>query len=163
MRGYLSLGSNMGDRMGYLQKALDKLSAEGIRLIRISGVYETIPVDVPDAQRNYYNLVAYVETDLDPEELLCICAAIEKDLGRERKYVHAPRTIDIDIILLEGVTVSTPKLTVPHPRMEQRSFVIFPLSEISPDIVLASGRPIIEVKKSLHGDEIVKVQALNHG
>lgn len=163
MRGYLSLGSNLGDRSKYLKDALDALAACGVRILLSSSIYETKPVDVPDNQSNYYNMVVFVETAAHPQELLRICLMVEKDLGRQRPYVHSPRTIDIDIILLEGISMSTDTLTVPHPCMEQRSFVIVPLAEIAPDIVLPSGRPIIDVKKALSDDEVVNVWALNYG
>lgn len=163
MRGYLSLGSNLGDRSSYLKEALDALDRNGVRIIQSSRIYETKPIDVPDVQRNYYNLVVYIDVDLSPGALLKVCAAIEQDLGRDRPYVHCPRTIDIDIILLEGITVSTDTLKVPHPCMEERSFVIVPLAEIAPDIVLPSGRPIIDVKKALSDDEVVTVWKLSHG
>ena len=163
MKGYLSLGSNLGDRSMYLNEALNALARNGVRIIRSSSIYETKPIDVPDNQGNYYNMVVFVETAADPVELLRICLMVEQDLGRQRPFVHAPRTIDIDIILLEGISLSTDTLTVPHPRMEQRSFVIVPLAEIAPDIVLPSGRPIIDVKKALSDDEVVNVWTLSYG
>jgi 2-amino-4-hydroxy-6-hydroxymethyldihydropteridine diphosphokinase len=163
MKGYLSLGSNLGDRSMYLKEALGALSRNGVRIIRSSSIYETKPIDVPDNQSNYYNMVVFVETAVDPAELLRICLMVEQDLGRQRLYVHSPRTIDIDIILLEGISVSTDTLTVPHPCLEQRSFVIVPLAEIAPDIVLPSGRPIIDVKKALSDDEMVNVWTLSYG
>ncbi|HHO77125.1 MAG TPA: 2-amino-4-hydroxy-6-hydroxymethyldihydropteridine diphosphokinase [Deltaproteobacteria bacterium] len=163
MRGYLSLGSNLGDRSAYLIHALDALVSGGVRIIQTSSVYETRPVEVVDTQRNYYNLAVCMETHLSPHDLLSLCNAVENDLERERPYVHSPRTIDIDIILLEGITISTHRLRVPHPGMENRSFVILPLAEIAPDIVLPSGRPILNVKKALGDDEVVKTWKLNYG
>jgi len=163
MEGYLSLGSNLGDRSAYLAHALDALTAGGVRIIRTSSIYETRPIEVTDIQRNYCNLVLFMETQLSPRELLMLCHTVEHDLGRERPYVHSPRTIDIDILLLDGIIVSSHELMVPHPRLEKRSFVIFPLAEIAPKIVLPSGRPIINVKKALSDDEVVKTWKLNHG
>ncbi len=163
MRGYLSLGSNLGDREAYLDQAMNALGACGVHIIKTSSVYETKPCDVPDRQENYYNLVVYVETELYPADLLALCQVIEKDLGRQRPYVHSPRTIDIDIVYLEGITVSTDTLSVPHPALEERSFVVYPLCEIAPDIVLPSGRPIIEVKNTLGDDDIVRMWKIDHG
>ncbi|MBN2297372.1 MAG: 2-amino-4-hydroxy-6-hydroxymethyldihydropteridine diphosphokinase [Deltaproteobacteria bacterium] len=163
MRGYLSLGSNLGDRSAYLLRALDALTACGVRIIHMSGVYETRPFEVPHDQRNYYNMAVFIETDLSPHDLLRLCNTVEDDLGRERPYVNSPRSIDIDILLLEGITVSTDDLKVPHPQLEKRAFVLFPLAEIAPDIVLPSGRPILKVKKALRDDEVVKTWILNHG
>jgi len=163
MKGFLSLGSNLGDRSAHLIQALDALTARGIRIIRSSSVYETRPVEVPDAQQNYYNMAVFVETDLSAHDLLRLCNEVEDKLGRKRPYVHSPRSIDIDILLLEGVTISSDSLTVPHPLLETRAFVVFPLAEIAPDIVLPSGRPILTVKKALRDDEVVKTWVLDHG
>lgn len=163
MKGYLSLGSNLGDRSAYLVQALDTLTAGRVRVIRVSSLYETRPVEVVDAQQNYYNIAVFIETDLSPHELLRLCHAVEDDLGRKRPYVHAPRSIDIDILMVEGITVSTPDLEVPHPRLENRAFVLFPLAEIAPDIVLPSGRHIIDVKNALSDDEVVKTRVFSYG
>jgi 2-amino-4-hydroxy-6-hydroxymethyldihydropteridine diphosphokinase len=160
MNGYLSLGSNLGDRIGNLKSALDLLRGNGVRITAVSSVYETRPVETEDAQGNYLNLAAAVVFDGSPHELLEVCRRVESELGRQRPYFHAPRTIDIDILMFEGMSVSSPELTVPHPRMEQRAFVVWPLSEIAPDIVLPSGRGIIEVKSRLPNDEIVRVRSL---
>jgi 2-amino-4-hydroxy-6-hydroxymethyldihydropteridine diphosphokinase len=163
MRGYLSLGSNLGDRSAYLKKALKELSRLGVKIIKTSHIYETKPIDVPDKQRNYYNLVVLIEVDLAPLDLLHVCHEVEEALGRKRPYIHSPRTIDIDIILLEGIHLAKRTLVVPHPSLEERPFVIYPLAEIATDIVLPSGRPIIEVKNALGDDEILNVRAINYG
>ena len=155
MRGYLCLGSNLGDRLGFIRQAIEGLRGHGAGILALSGIYETLPVGTALPQENYYNLVARVEWGGTPLELLRAAAAVEDSLGRRRPYPNAPRTIDIDILLLEGVALRTPELSVPHPRMEERAFVIFPLAEIAPDIALPSGRHILEVKKGFSGDEIV--------
>ncbi len=157
MRGYLSLGSNLGDRRCRLETALEKLRQAGVQVSAVSRTYETRAVEVSGPQENYFNLVAAVDYSGSPHGLLRICRRIEDELGRQRPYHHAPRTIDIDILLLEGVHLSTPDLEIPHPKMEHRAFVIFPLSEVAPGVVLPSGRGIIEVKNSLPHDEIVGV------
>ena len=158
MRGYLSLGSNLGDRLRHLESALEKLRQEGVGVTAVSRIYETRAVEVDGPQENYYNLAAAIEYEGTPQELLEVCRRIEDELGRERPYPHAPRTIDIDILMLEEIRISTPDLTVPHPRIELRAFVIFPLSEIAPGVVLPSGKGIIEVKNSLPRDQIVRVR-----
>ncbi len=160
MTGYLCLGSNLGDRLNNIRSALAGLEKAGIRVFKTSSVYETKPhgVDVP--QENYYNLVVGIECDVSPQGLLDTSRRIEDSLGRLRPYRNAPRTIDIDILMLDGESVSTPDLVIPHPRLEERPFVIYPLSEIAPHVVLPSGRPIIEVKNGLPDDEIVKVLTL---
>jgi 2-amino-4-hydroxy-6-hydroxymethyldihydropteridine diphosphokinase len=94
---------------------------------------------------------------LDPFDLLEVCQRVEASLGRQRLFFHAPRTIDIDILWLDRVTIKSSLLTIPHPRLEQRAFVIFPLAQIAPDIILPSGSPIFAVKKAVGGDEIVEV------
>ncbi|HON37579.1 MAG: 2-amino-4-hydroxy-6-hydroxymethyldihydropteridine diphosphokinase [Desulfomonilia bacterium] len=162
MRGYLSLGSNIGDRRRHLEAALKKLRQAGVQITAVSHIYETRAVEVSDSQENYYNLAAAIEYEGSPHDLLRICRRIEDELGRQRPYPRAPRTIDIDILLLEGMRLSTPDLEIPHPRMECRAFVIFPLSEVAPGVVLPSGRDIIEVKKSLPHDEIARVLKKPH-
>ncbi len=157
MRGYLSLGSNLGDRRCHLETALEKLRQADVQVTSVSRIYETRAVEVSGPQENYFNLVAAVEYSGSPHDLLRICRRIEGELGRQRPYPHAPRTVDIDILLVEGVHLSTPDLEIPHPKMENRAFVIFPLSEVAPGVVLPSGRGIIEVKNSLPHDEIVGV------
>jgi 2-amino-4-hydroxy-6-hydroxymethyldihydropteridine diphosphokinase len=158
MKGYLCLGSNIGDRLHNIQSALEGLQKEGIKVLKVSSVYETKPHDVDAPQEDYYNLAAEVECDKAPHELLDACRKVEDLLGRQRPYHHAPRTIDIDILMLEELRISTADLAVPHPRMEMRPFVIYPLAEIAPDIVLPSGRGIIEVKNALPDDEITRVR-----
>ncbi len=157
MIGYLCLGSNLGDRLDNIRSALRDLKKAGIRVFKTSSVYETKPHDVREPQENYYNLAAAVECEESPQWLLDTCRKVEDGLGRQRPYLNAPRTIDIDILLLKGVSISTPDLIIPHPRMEERPFVIYPLSEIAPHVALPSGRPIIEVKNALPDDEIVRM------
>jgi 2-amino-4-hydroxy-6-hydroxymethyldihydropteridine diphosphokinase len=158
MRGFLCLGSNQGDRLENIRSALLGLEKSGISVFKVSSVYETKPHGVPGPQENYYNLVACIACEKTPRELLESLRVIEDRLGRERPHMNAPRTMDIDILMLDGVSVSQPDLVVPHPRMEERPFVIYPLSEIEPDIVLPSGRNIIEVKNALPDDEIVRMR-----
>lgn len=157
MKGFLCLGSNLGDRQRYLTSAIEGLRLAGVDVHTVSSIYETLPVGTPEPQENYFNLVAGVRWEGSPLELLRAVSAVEGSLGRTRSYANAPRTIDIDILLLDGVVMETPELSVPHPRMEARAFVIWPLAEIAPHIALPSGRSIIEVKNGLPGDEIVRV------
>lgn len=160
MKGYLCLGSNLGDRLHNVKKALEGLEKAGVKVIRVSNVYETKPHEVEEPQGNYYNLAAEVEWSKTPHELLEACRKVEDLLGRQRPYRNAPRTIDIDILMLDDLHISMPDLCVPHPRMEMRPFVIYPLAEVVPDIVLPSGRGIIEVKNALPNDEIAGVRTL---
>jgi 2-amino-4-hydroxy-6-hydroxymethyldihydropteridine diphosphokinase len=160
MKGFICLGSNLGDRQGYLASAIEGLRREGVEVDTVSSIYETLPVGTPGPQENYYNLVAGIRWEGSPLELLRAVRAVEDSLGRARPYANAPRTIDIDILTLEGVSRETAELTVPHPRMEERAFVIWPLYEIAPHIALPSGKSIIEVKNGFSGDEIVRVWKL---
>ncbi len=130
---YLGLGSNLGDRAANLREALGRLPAAGVRVRRVSPIYETEPVDYTD-QRWFLNLVAEAETQLFPRQLLAATARIERELGRVRSISKGPRTIDIDILLYGGATVSTPELEIPHPRMAERRFVLAPLADLAPGL-----------------------------
>ena len=163
MRGFLSLGSNQGDREAYLRRAIECLRQERVVVLARSSIYETRPVEVDEEQMPYLNLVAWIVSDRDPLRLLELCQRVEVSLGRKRPYAHAPRTIDIDILMLDGLVLATPALTLPHPRLEVRAFVIHPLSELCPSLMLPSGRSLLEVKKALGDDEIVGVWKDDHG
>ena len=130
---YLSLGSNLGDREQMLRQALERLAAAGLRILRVSSIRETEPVDVLDQPR-FLNLVAEAETDLFPRQLLARTQRVELELGRKRLRPKGPRTIDIDILLYGDAVIDSPELTVPHPRMAQRRFVLEPLAELAPDL-----------------------------
>jgi 2-amino-4-hydroxy-6-hydroxymethyldihydropteridine diphosphokinase len=133
MTAYLSLGSNLGDRAGHIEHALQLLSGEDVQVMRRSGPYETAPRDYTE-QPWFLNMVAEIETSLSPLELLRRAAQVENQLGRQRLVDKGPRTIDIDIILFGDLVLDTPPLTIPHPRMHERRFVLEPLAEIAPDV-----------------------------
>jgi 2-amino-4-hydroxy-6-hydroxymethyldihydropteridine diphosphokinase len=130
---YLGLGSNLGDRPGNLKRALEAL-ARKVKVVRVSSIYETEPVGFL-SQPRFLNAVCKVETGLKPLELLRFVKNIETELGRRQSFRDAPREIDIDILLYGSVVMDTPELTVPHPRMTERAFVLVPLVEIAPDAV----------------------------
>lgn len=130
---YLALGSNVGDRMGNLTAALEQLGASGVRVLRVSSVYETEPVGFA-AQQWFYNLVVEAETDLFPMQLLARIGKIEHALGRVRTVRNGPRTLDIDILLYGRAMVRTKQLEIPHPRMAERRFVLAPLAELAPEL-----------------------------
>lgn len=153
MKGFLSLGSNQGDRAAYLAAALNSLDSLGAKILRTSSIYETKPVEVAEPQANFLNMVAEIEWNGDPLALLAICQRIEHDLGRNRPYHHAPRTIDIDILILGAARMDSKELRLPHPRMEERAFVLVPLAELEPELRLPSGRPIAELKVDATDDE----------
>ena len=129
-RSYLSLGSTLGDRLNWLRQALHLLSAtDGICLEQVSSGYETEPVGLTE-QPTFLNIVVSIRTTLEPEALLAACQAVETSLGRERKIRWGPRNIDIDILTYAGCRRSDARLTLPHPRMRERAFVMVPLREL---------------------------------
>lgn len=134
-RAALSLGSNIGDRLAHLQGALDSLHERGVRGVAVSAVYETAPVGGPD-QDDFLNAVAIIETDLSPYGLLEVCQEVETLHDRVREVRWGPRTLDIDIIHMDGVTLDDPQLTLPHPRAGQRAFVCVPWADADPQAVL---------------------------
>jgi 2-amino-4-hydroxy-6-hydroxymethyldihydropteridine diphosphokinase len=131
MRAFLGLGSNLGDRVGHLRAAVAALPD----LAATSPVYETDPVGGPDDQGAYLNLVAELHTAMEPRALLAICHALEQAAGRVRDVRWGPRTLDVDVLLVEGREVHEPDLEVPHPRMWARRFVLAPLADLAPDLV----------------------------
>lgn len=129
---YLSLGSNLGDRERYLKEAVKMLKLnKNIRLKKLSPIYETEPVGYLE-QDNFLNAAILIETDLKPYELLDVTTSIEAELKRERTIKWGPRTIDIDILLYDGLVLNEEKLIIPHPRMWERAFVLIPLRDINP-------------------------------
>jgi 2-amino-4-hydroxy-6-hydroxymethyldihydropteridine diphosphokinase len=127
---YLGLGSNLGDRDANLRAAIGKL-AEFMHVKRVSSVYETDPLLVED-QPFFHNLACAGKTTLDPFSLLRALKRIERDLGRAPGPRYGPRVIDIDILLFDDLVLTTPELTIPHPGMLERAFVLIPLAEIAP-------------------------------
>lgn len=131
---YLSLGSNVGDRLRYLKKAIEKIDeSDSVVIRKVSPVYETDPLGKPDQPR-FLNLVILIETTLKPLRLLDYLLNIEERLGRERNEKWGPRTIDADILLYDQLIINTDRLILPHPRMHQRRFVLVPLAQINPHL-----------------------------
>lgn len=135
-RAFLGLGSNLGDRARYLRDAVTTLRDVG--LAAVSPVYETDPVGGPPDQDPYLNLVVELSTDRSPRELLGVCRRLETAAGRVRDERWGPRTLDVDVLWVDGVTLDEPDLTVPHPRMWQRRFVVAPLHDLAPDLADAA-------------------------
>lgn len=146
----LGLGANLGDRLATLQAAIDALAAEGVRAIACSRVWETAAVGGPAGQPAFLNAVARASTDLPPEEVLGAAHRVEAALGRTREVRWGPRTIDVDVLLYDDVVCDDPQLTIPHPRMTERAFVILPLLDIDPDPVLPTGDHLLE--RPVEGD-----------
>jgi len=131
-RAFLSLGGNLGDARAWLTLAADRLaSAPELRLLARSALYRSEPWGYTE-QPWFYNAAAAVETELPPLELLKFCQSIEREAGRERRIPWGPRTLDIDIVSMDGVVLDTPELTLPHPRYAERRFVLQPLSDLLP-------------------------------
>jgi 2-amino-4-hydroxy-6-hydroxymethyldihydropteridine diphosphokinase len=134
-RAYVALGSNLGDRVANLQYAVDALAAaDGVEVIDVSRVYETAPVGGPP-QDAYLNAVVAIETALDPHELLALGQRVERDAHRVRAERWGPRTLDVDLLLYDDVRLDEADLTVPHPRMWERGFVLAPLRDVAPALV----------------------------
>jgi 2-amino-4-hydroxy-6-hydroxymethyldihydropteridine diphosphokinase len=130
-RAFLGLGSNLGDRERYLREAVDSLPG----VVQVSPLYETDPVGGPGGQGAYLNIVVEIATDLTPRELLGVCHRLESAAQRVRTERWGPRTLDVDILLYDDVRSDEPDLTIPHPRMWQRRFVVAPLRDIAPELV----------------------------
>lgn len=127
---YLSLGSNVGDRERHLREALSRLDRKG-RILSVSSFYETEPVEFAD-QAWFLNCAAALKTAQCPQELMANILGIEQDMGRRRTQKKGPRTIDLDILMFGDTVMNTPDLTIPHPAMHERRFVLEPLAEIAP-------------------------------
>ncbi len=132
---YLALGSNLGERLQYLQAAVQALAARGVAVLRCSSVYETSPVGAAEPQPDYLNAVVECEAACAPVEMLAIAQAIEQEQQRSRGARNAARTLDIDILLAGEYTSTDRALTVPHARLHERLFVLTPLRELAPALV----------------------------
>jgi len=141
MKYYLGLGSNLGQKGDNLRQALARLRNEGIRILRLSSLYETEPMGVPE-QPWFYNQVVEAEADFSPGELLKLLKKIEQRMGRKTSAQEAPRKIDLDILLAENTVIRTRELVIPHPRLEKRNFVLVPLNEIASSVV----HPVLKIK-----------------
>jgi 2-amino-4-hydroxy-6-hydroxymethyldihydropteridine diphosphokinase len=155
LRGYLGLGSNEGDRLANLRAARSALERRGITVAGSSSVYETEPQgEVPD-QPDFLNACLAVDTDLGPDDLLDVCKAVEGELGRspggER---HGPRPIDVDVLLLGDLEYRSERLTVPHPELRSRRFVVEPLLELDPRLALPDGTVLSDALPPLAGQPV---------
>jgi len=143
---YLSLGSNLGDRLRNLREGVWQLSRHGVYPRQVSRVYETAPVGETPDPRLYLNIGVWAETELSPHDLLRAVKAVEAAQGRaftDERWL--PRPLDIDIIVYGDLTLETPELTIPHPRMRERAFVLIPLAEMTPDYTLPDGTRVQEL------------------
>lgn len=138
--GYLGLGSNVGDREGHLRAAIALLREHGVEIEAVSSLYETEPVGEVLDQPDFLNAAVRIGTELEPEELLDLCKAIEAERGRAFDHPrHSPRPLDVDLLLLGDLTLATERLTLPHPEVTSRRFVLAPLLELDPELTLPDG------------------------
>ena len=150
LRGYLGLGSNVGDRLANLRAAADRLP-----VVARSSVYETEPQGEVLDQPDFLNAVVAIETSLDPEGLLRLAKGVEAELGRDFGQIrHGPRVVDIDLLLLGDIEMTTERLTLPHPEVTTRRFVLVPLLEIAPDL------PFHDALDRLEGQRVERVGVL---
>ena len=155
--GYLGLGSNVGDRRAQLAATVAALPAHGVRVLASSSTYETEPVGEILDQPDFLNACLRIATALDPEGLLDACKAVERELGREGGGVrHAPRPIDVDLLLLGDLTYVSERLRLPHAEVTSRRFVLVPLLELDPQLVTPDGRPLADALARL--DPAVRVR-----
>ncbi len=154
--GYLGLGSNMGDRAAQLRHAIDGLERRGVRVLAVSSGYETEPVGEILDQPDFLNAAIRIETALGPDELLAACKAVEAEAGRDFQAPrHSPRPVDVDLLLLGDLRVSTPRLELPHRDVHRRRFVLVPLLELDPDLSLPDGTRLAEALDALGEGERV--------
>ena len=158
IRAAIGLGSNLGDRARHIGDAVSSLSELG-SVVRVSSLYETAPVGGPD-QGPYLNGVVVFETDLPVRDLLTRCLEIEKEHGRERRERWGPRTLDLDVLLYGEQVVAEPDLTIPHPRMVERRFVLEPLLEVWPDAALPDGTAISDFRAGVADQVVRKLEAV---
>ena len=140
MRGYLGLGSNIGDRRGHLQAAAGELPAHGVEVVASSSVYDTEPVGLVLDQPEFLNACLQVDTEHAPEALLDACKEVERIVGRAAGGIrHGPRVIDVDVLLLGASEYVSPRLRLPHAEVRSRRFVLVPLLELDPELTLPDG------------------------
>lgn len=161
---YLSMGSNLGNRLEYLHNAVRILDQdENIEIVRLSSIYETEPVGFTN-QGNFLNLVMKIKTSYSAQELLEKCLNTEKIIGRKRGIRWGPRTIDLDILLYNQDNIETDSLSVPHPRIQERAFVIIPLLEIEPNITIPKMKdPLYTILNGIPDKEGVRLWKRKNG
>ena len=159
---YLGLGSNVGDRMAHLRAAVEALPGHGAEVTAVSSVYETEPVGEILDQPDFLNAAVAIETELGARELLDACKAIEVEQGRMFGGPrHGPRPLDVDVLLLGDVELESERLTLPHPQVASRRFVLVPLLELDPELRLPDGTALSEALERLGmGERVERVGPL---
>lgn len=161
--GYLGLGSNVGDRESHLRAAIELLRRRGVEVEAISSTYETEPVGELLDQPDFLNAAIRIRTELEPEALLDLCKEIEVERGRTLDAPrHSPRPLDVDLLLLGELQLQTGRLTLPHPEVTSRRFVLAPLLELDPQLTLPDGRRLAEALARLGpGQRVARVGTLS--
>ena len=155
--GYLGLGSNVGDPAGHLRAAIELLEAEGIEVEAVSSTYVTEPVGEILDQPDFLNAAIRIRTDLEPEQLLDVCKAVEAERGRSFDTPrHSPRPLDVDLLLLGDLELATARLTLPHREVTARRFVLVPLLELDPELTLPDGRRLADALAALPEGQLVE-------
>lgn len=156
-RTVLALGSNLGERLANLQGALDSLKdTPDVWVSAVSSVYESEPVDAPEGSKKFLNAVVLADTTLSPDTLLDRALAIEDAFGRERTERHAPRTLDVDLIVVGDHTANTDSLVLPHPKAHERGFVLVPWHELEPDAEIPEVGTIADLLDKVGSDGVVR-------
>lgn len=156
-QAFIALGSNLQTPKNQIEQALNTIAnTPGIQLIRASSLYKTAPVGY-DNQDDFINAVAKIKTSLNPIELLHTLLAIENIFGRERPFPNAPRILDLDVLLYDDIEMATPELTIPHPRMQARGFVMIPLAEIEPKISVGQHGNADELATKCDNQGVIKL------
>ena len=160
--GYLGLGSNVGDSVGHLRAAVGLLEARGVEVEDVSSIYITEPVGEILDQPDFLNAAVRVHTSLEPEELLDACKAVEAERGRSFAAPrHSPRPLDVDLLLLGNLELRTDRLTLPHPEVRSRRFVLVPLLELDPELTLPDGTRLADALPALpEGQRVERVGPL---
>jgi 2-amino-4-hydroxy-6-hydroxymethyldihydropteridine diphosphokinase len=157
---FIGLGGNIGDTKQLIKDAIVCLAQHPeLRILTRSCMYQSAPVDAEGD--DYINAVISLETQISPEELLRICQQVELSFGRERPYLNAPRTLDLDVLAYDQIAINNDALTIPHPRMIERSFVLYPLLEIAPDIDLPGFGKLTKYIPNVKHQRIEKVKGCN--
>jgi 2-amino-4-hydroxy-6-hydroxymethyldihydropteridine diphosphokinase len=155
--GYLGLGSNVGDRESHLRAAIELLASRGVEVEAVSSAYETEPVGEVLDQPDFLNAAIRIRTELEPEALLDACKEVESARGRALDAPrHSPRPLDVDLLLLGDLQLSTMRLTLPHPEVTSRRFVLAPLLELEPELALPDGTRLAQALTSLGGGQRVQ-------
>ncbi len=161
-KAFIGAGSNQGDKVQNINRALELLNSNpAVSLLKVASLYKTEPVGYTQ-QDWFVNTVAEIETSLNPRELLDLLMSIERKMGRRRLIRWGPRNIDLDILLYDTLTIKEPDLEIPHPRLTERAFVVVPLAEIYPDLILPGGFTASELGAKLQKEQqVVKLSSGN--